>query len=72
MERGKTKMDTKMDTRYESLLEKIERAYYWNKSCWEEMAKQPNLSETEIAYIRERRAKMETLETLLAGEGKTV
>lgn len=72
MERSKTKMDTKMDTRYESLLNKIERSYSWHKSCWEDMAKQVNLSETEIAYIREEKAKMEILQTILVGEGRTV
>lgn len=59
-------------TKYESLLNKIERSYHWHKSCWEDMAKQVYLSETEIAYIREEKAKMEILQTILAGEGKTV
>jgi hypothetical protein len=72
MERGKRKMDTKMDTRYEELIDKLRRSYNWYKSCWEGMARQPDLSETEIAYIREERAKMELLETILSGEGRTV
>lgn len=62
-------MDT---TKYESLIDKLQRSYRWHKSCWEDMAKQPDLSETEIAYIREERAKMEILETILSGEGKTI
>lgn len=61
-----------MDTKYEELVSKLERAYNWHKSCWEGMARQPDLSETEIAYIREERAKMELLGTILAGEGVTV
>lgn len=61
-----------MDTRYEQLIDKIKRSYNWHKNCWEDMAKQPYLSETEIAYIREERAKMEILETILVGEGRTV
>jgi hypothetical protein len=68
MECGKIKMDMK----YKSLLDKIERSYRWHKSCWEGMAKQPDLSETEIAYIREERAKMEILQTILVGEGRTL
>lgn len=65
-------MDTKMDTKYESLIDKIKRAYNWHKSCWENMGKQPDLSEIEIAYIREERAKMEILSTILSGEGRNV
>ena len=72
MERGKIKMDTKMDTKYESLIDKLQRSYRWHKSCWEDMAKQVDLSETEIAYIREEKAKMEILQTILVGEGRTV
>ena len=65
-------MDTKMDMRYKELIDKLQRSYNWYKSCWEGMATQPDLSETEIAYIREERAKMELLGTILAGEGVTV
>lgn len=72
MECVKTKMDTKMDTKYESLIDKLERSYRWHKSRWEDMAKQVDLSETEIAYIREEKAKMEILQTILVGEGRTV
>jgi ribosome recycling factor len=61
-----------MDTRYEELIDKLQRSYNWHKSCWEDMAKQVNLSETEIAYIREEKAKMEILQTILVGEGRTV
>ena len=65
-------MDTKMDTRYEELIDKLQRSYNWHKNCWEGMAKQPDLSETEIAYIREERAKMELLGTILTKEGVNI
>lgn len=65
-------MDTKMDTRYEELVNKLQRAYNWHKSCWESIAKQINLNDSEIAYIREEKAKTELLGTILSGEGRTV
>ena len=33
-----------MDTRYEELIDKLQRSYNWHKSCWEDMAKQVYLS----------------------------
>lgn len=60
-----------MDTKYEELVNKLERAYNWHKKCWENLVRQPDLNESEIAYIKEEKLKMELLETILSGEGRS-
>lgn len=65
-------MDTKMDTRYDDLIDKLVKSYRWHKSCWEDLGKQPKLSLSEIISIREERAKMELLETILIKEGVSI
>jgi len=64
--------DTKMDTRYDDLLDKLVRSYRWHKSCWEDLGRKPNLSLSEIISIREERAKMEVLLTILIEEGVSI
>lgn len=64
--------DTKMDTRYDDLIDKLVKSYQRHKSCWENMGKQSNLSLSEIISIREERAKMELLESILIKEGVSI
>jgi len=68
----KTLVDTKMDTRYDDLIGKLVQSYHQHKSYWEDMGKQPNLSLSEIIRIREERAKMELLESILIKEGVSI
>ena len=68
----KTLVDTKMDTRYDDLIDKLVRSYRWHKSCWEDLGKKANLSLSEIISIREERAKMELLESILIKEGISI
>lgn len=64
--------DTKMDTRYDDLIGKLVQSYHQHKSYWEDLGGRTNLSLSEIISIREERARMELLETILIKEGVSI